>query len=97
MPAEGRDPRIDSMYANDRRWALTLVAILWIVTLFTLYMIWPLIPDGNVRIVASVAAALVLIFNTASISAMVKHYAEDKDFIYGLDIKNLDAMRERRS
>ncbi|MFO1173310.1 MAG: hypothetical protein U1E49_20365 [Hyphomicrobiaceae bacterium] len=85
------------MYANDRRWALTLVAILWIVTLFTLYMIWPLIPDGNVRIVASVAAALVLIFNTASISAMVKHYAEDKDFIYGLDIKNLDAMRERRS
>lgn len=97
MTRDARDPRIDSMYANDRRWALTLVAILWIVTLFTLYMIWPLIPDGNVRIVASVAAALVLIFNTASITAMVKHYAEDKDFIYGLDIKNLDAMRERRS
>ena len=34
---------------------------------------------------------------TAFVSAMVRHYAEDKDFIYGLDIKNLDAMRDRRS
>ena len=25
--------------------------------------------------------------------AMVKHYKEDKDFIYGLDIKHLDEMR----
>ncbi len=35
----------------------------------------------------------VLIFNTAAILAMVKHYKEDKDFIYGLDIKNADAFR----
>jgi hypothetical protein len=26
---------------------------------------------------------------------MVKHYAEDKEFIYGLDIKHLDAMRKQ--
>jgi hypothetical protein len=26
---------------------------------------------------------------------MVKHYKEDKAFIYGLDLKNLDAMRRR--
>jgi hypothetical protein len=56
-------------------------------------MSWPYIPDGGVRLIVAVAAAAVLIFNTASIYAMVTHYAEDKDFIYGLDIKNLDAMR----
>src|SRR4029078_3354315 len=33
--------------------------------------------------------------NTASIRAMVKHYEEDKEFIYSLDIEHLDAMRQR--
>ena len=40
--------------------------------------------------------AAVLLFNTASMGAMVKHYKEDKDFIYGLDIKHLDEMRGHR-
>lgn len=97
MPADGRDPRIDVMFSSDKRWAWVLVALLWIATLFVLLMSWPYIPDGTVRIVAAIAAALVLIFNTASILAMIKHYEEDKDFIYGLDIKHLDAMRDGKS
>jgi len=28
---------------------------------------------------------------------MLNHYKEDKDFIYGLDIKNADAARNRQS
>jgi hypothetical protein len=59
-------------------------------------MSWPYIPDSGVRIVALIAAAAVLIFNTASIGAMVKHYEEDKDFIYGLDIKHLDAAKQKK-
>jgi hypothetical protein len=47
--------------------------------------------------VVSVGAALVLIFNTASIAAMLSHYAADKEFIYGLDIKALDAMKNNKS
>ncbi|MGT2466842.1 hypothetical protein ACVOMV_20465 [Mesorhizobium atlanticum] len=35
-----------------------------------------------------------LIFNTAAILAMLNHYKEDKDFIYGLDIKNADAASQ---
>jgi hypothetical protein len=75
------------------RGAWLLVAILWIVILFVLFMSWPYIPDAGVKTIVLLSAAAVLIFNTASIYAMVTHYAEDKDFIYGLDIKNLDAMR----
>jgi hypothetical protein len=85
--------RIEAMYRGDVRGAWLLVAILWIVILFVLFMSWPYIPDAGVKTIVLLSAAAVLIFNTASIYAMVTHYAEDKDFIYGLDIKNLDAMR----
>jgi enoyl-CoA hydratase/carnithine racemase len=50
-----------------------------------------------VRIVVLLAAAAVLIFNTASIAAMVKNYSADKHFIYGLDIKMLDESRKNKS
>ncbi|HUR42590.1 MAG TPA: hypothetical protein VMZ01_00675 [Aestuariivirga sp.] len=85
--------RIEAMYRGDKLGAWLFVAILWIVILFVLFMSWPYIPDMGVRVIVAIAAAALLIFNTASIAAMVNHYAEDKDFIYGLDIKNLDAMR----
>ena len=88
------DHRIEAMYRSDVRGAWAFVAALWIAVLFVLFMSWPHIPDGGVRIVVLLAAAAVLIFNTASISAMVKHYAEDKEFIYGLDIQHLDAAKK---
>lgn len=84
------------MYSRDRLGAWTMVVLLWIVTLFVLYMSWPYMQDNGVRAVAVIAAALVLIFNTASISALVSHYEEDMDFIYGLDINALDAMQKSR-
>ena len=82
--------RIEAMYRADVRGAWTFVALLWIAILFVLFMSWPHIPDNGVRIVALISAAAVLIFNTASIAAMVKNYASDKHFIYGIDIKMLD-------
>jgi hypothetical protein len=87
--------RIEAMYQSDKRGAWLLVALLWIVILFVLFMSWPYIPDMGVKIVVLIGAAAVLIFNTASISAMISHYAEDKDFIYGLDIQHLDAAKKR--
>ena len=86
--------RIEAMYRSDVRGAWTFVVVLWIVILFVLFMSWPHIPDPSIRFFALVAAAAVLIFNTASVGAMVKNYAEDKEFIYGLDIKHLDQMKD---
>ena len=90
------DQRIESMYRSDVRAAWILVICLWVVILFVLFMSWPYIPDTGVKIVSALAALAVLIFNTASITAMVRHYAEDKHFIYGLDIKHLDASRQAK-
>jgi polyferredoxin len=86
------DRRIEVMYRRDRLWAWALVLLLWVAILAVLIFSWPYIPDGGVRIAVLAGAASVLIFNTASIAAMLNHYAEDKEFIYGLDIKALDAM-----
>ena len=83
------------MYRRDVRGAWVFVILLWVAILFVLIMTWPYIPDSGVRIAVLIGAAAILIFNTASIYAMVKHYAEDKEFIYGLDIRQLDLMRER--
>ena len=88
--------RIEAMYRSDVRGAWAFVVALWVAVLFVLFMSWPHIPDSAVRIVALLAAAAVLIFNTASIAAMVKNYAADKDFIYGLDIKTLDESRKNK-
>ncbi|QIG50787.1 hypothetical protein G5V57_25465 [Nordella sp. HKS 07] len=87
--------RIEAMYRSDCRGAWTLIAILWVVILFVLFMTWPHIPDSTIRVVVAIGAAAILVFNTAAIAAMVKHYSEDKEFIYGLDIKHLDAMRKQ--
>jgi hypothetical protein len=90
------DGRIEVMYRRDKLWAWALVLLLWITILAVLILSWPHIPDGGVRIAVLAGAAAVLLFNTASIAAMLNHYAEDKEFIYGLDIKGLDAMKAAR-
>ncbi|MFB9983594.1 hypothetical protein ACFSQQ_05925 [Mesorhizobium kowhaii] len=89
--------RIEALYLSDVRGSALLIVCLWATILFVLLMTWPHIPNMGIRVVVAAAAAAVLIFNTAAILAMVNHYKEDKDFIYGLDIKNADAFRNRKS
>jgi polyferredoxin len=88
--------RIETMYQRDRLWAWVGVATLWVTILAVLVLSWPYIPDKGVRFLTVVGAGAVLIFNTAAIAAMIKHFAEDKQFIYSLDIKGLDAMKARK-
>jgi len=88
--------RIDRMHTRDRLGLIIFIVVLWCTMLFALFTIWPFITVPGIRIILSVACALVLIFNTAAIVAMLRHYSDDKHFIYGLDLKHLDEMRARR-
>jgi hypothetical protein len=90
------DARIDRMHKRDRVGALVFVAALWITILFVLGSVWSLVTVPELRIILLISGGLVLIFNTASILAMLRHYADDRDFIYGLDLKHLDEMRRQR-
>ena len=91
--AQDLQTRIDQMYAKDRLWAWAFVIVLWIVLAFVFFAVSGIIVDGTARIVAAIAALAVGIFNTASIAAMISHYGPDKNFIYELDIRHLDANR----
>jgi hypothetical protein len=91
------DQRIEAMFQRDRLGACLLVITLWLATLSVLFLAWPYVPDDRVRVVLAIGAAAVLVFNTSSIAAMLIHYKTDKDFIYGLDIRTLDALKARKT
>ncbi|MCX4187094.1 hypothetical protein [Methylophaga sp. OBS4] len=69
------------------------IILLWLAIGFVLISILSIVEDPFIRTVMIIASALLVLFNTASVAAMTKHYAEDKDFIYTLDIKHLDENR----
>jgi len=87
------DPRIDSMHRRDVGIAWAFVIGLWFAIMFVLWATWGLAPSGAARIVLLVGGLALLAFNTAAIVAMLAHYREDRDFIYGLDLKFLDALK----
>lgn len=88
------DPRIDRMYRGDRMWAVVALLTLWATYTFVFWKILPLLTDSNVLYALSIGAGLVLLFNSAAIYAMIAHYIEDKQNIYGLDIYYLDASKK---
>lgn len=88
--------RIGAMHKRDVRVAWAFVIGLWLAMIFVAIGTWDLAPDGTARLLLLTGGAIVLVFNTAAILAMLRHYREDRDFIYGLDIKFLDESRARR-
>lgn len=85
--------RIQRMYIQDCTMAYVDVLLLWASILFVLVSILQVVHDSNIRLIMVISSALLLLFNTASVLAMTKHFAEDKQFIYGMDIKHLDESK----
>ncbi len=81
------------MHKSDVRIAWAFVIGLWLSMVFVAWATWDLAPAGIARVLLLIAGATVLLFNTAAIMAMLRHYREDRDFMYGLDIKFLDEAR----
>jgi hypothetical protein len=90
------DNRIESMHRRDVTVAWAFVIGLWLAMMFVAAATWALAPSGQLRTLLMIGGAIVLLFNTAAIVAMLRHYREDRDFMYGLDIKFLDEARAGR-
>ena len=89
--------RIEAMHRRDVMVAWAFVIGLWFAIIFVAIATWNLAPTGGARMLLLIGGAIVLLFNTAAILAMLRHYREDRDFMYGLDIKFLDEARGRRN
>jgi hypothetical protein len=88
--------RIEAMHRRDTLVAWAFVVGLWFAIAFVAVATWDLAPNSTARMMLLIGGAIVLIFNTAAILAMLRHYREDRDFMYGLDIKFLDEARGRK-
>ncbi|VDC31149.1 hypothetical protein XINFAN_02763 [Pseudogemmobacter humi] len=88
--------RIITMHRRDVTVAWAFVLGLWFSIIFVAIGTWSLAPTGGARTALLIGGAVVLIFNTAAILAMLRHYREDRDFMYGLDIQFLDEAREAK-
>jgi len=89
--------RIIAMHRRDTTVAWIIVLGLWFSILYVASVTWPLAPLPTMRMVLLIAGAIVLILNTAAVLAMLRHYREDRDFMYGLDIQFLDEARAARA
>jgi hypothetical protein len=88
--------RMERMFSHDRATAWVLVALLWLCIAFVYFAAARYVDDAGIRTALAIAALVLLVFNTASIAAMVRHYHQDRDHIYGLDLKHLDEARRAR-
>jgi hypothetical protein len=84
------------MHKRDVLVAWAFVVGLWFAVIFVAIATWNLAPNSTARTILLIGGAVVLVFNTAAILAMLRHYREDRDFMYGIDIKFLDEARGRR-
>jgi hypothetical protein len=92
-PVKGLQERIDATYKRDRLAAIAFLVALWAAIFFVLVSVHSYIGNAAVETVCWIAAFMLVLFNTTSISAMIRHYAEDKNHIYSVDIRHLDAGR----
>ena len=89
--------RINQMFSRDRRMAQVALLLLWVTVGYVYFAVTSQTSDLLVRVALTIGAGAVLVFNSASILAMIRHYQEDKDHIYGLDIRHLDENRAARA
>lgn len=88
--------RIKKMHNRDITVACAFVTALWLVIIFVALATWNLAPSSTARFILLIGGATILVLNTAAILAMLRHYREDRDFMYGLDIKFLDLARAQK-
>ncbi|MBU6460663.1 MAG: hypothetical protein KGQ58_07295 [Proteobacteria bacterium] len=85
--------RVEKMYLSDIWFAGAMIAAVWLSVGFVFYEMFNFLKDPGFRIVEIVAALFLLVFNSSSMTAMIRHYKEDKEWIYERDIVNLDLAR----
>ncbi len=85
--------RMDGLMRTDTIWAVGFVIALWVSYLYVFIGVLPHVTEPGITVALVVFGLLVGLFNTMSITALIRHYREDQTYIYALDIRHSDANR----
>lgn len=86
--------RIDATFSRDKLMAYIFIFVLWLSVGAVYFGVRGLVGNGGVSLALILSAFLVVGYNTASLLAMVSHYSHDKNWIYEIDIRHLDEVRD---
>lgn len=81
---------------RDRILAITFTLLMWVVLVFVFFAATSVAPTPAITVVLAVATLLLGLFNTASLLALLKRYAANRDLIYRPDVMHLDQLRAVR-
>ncbi|MBN9107336.1 MAG: hypothetical protein J0I34_01010 [Pseudonocardia sp.] len=95
MPAS-LDSRMAALARRDRILAITFTLLMWVVLVFVFFAATSVAPTPAITVVLAVATLLLGLFNTASLLALLKRYAANRDLIYRPDVMHLDQLRAAR-
>lgn len=93
------ESRIDALARRDRVLAVTFTLLMWVVLVFTFVAASMVAPAPAITVALAVAMLLLGVFNTASVIALLRRYASNRDLIYRSDVliqDQLQALREHR-
>ena len=90
------DSRIAVLARRDRVLAITFTLLMWLVLAFLFVTAGAVAPHPSIVVVLAVATLLLGLFNTASVLALLRRYAESREQIYRPDVMRLDLMRAQR-
>jgi archaellum biogenesis protein FlaJ (TadC family) len=81
--------QMDTMYRRDRWMAIATVVAMLIVLPFVYIALLGNMPGTGTKLVLAASGVVLLIYNVASMLALVRNYRRDKDFIYRRDVAHL--------
>ena len=88
--------QMDTMFQRDRWMAIVSVVAMLVVLPFTYFAVLDNMPGAGVKVVLAVSCVVLLVYNVASMLALVRNYRRDKDFIYRRDVAHLSELATAR-
>ena len=88
--------QMDTLYKRDRWMAITSVVAMLIVLPYTYIALLDNMPGTGTKVVLAAACLVLLVYNVASMLALVRNYQRDKDFIYRRDVAHLSELATAR-
>ena len=88
--------QMETMFQRDRWMAIISVVGMLIVLPYVYIALLDNMPGTGTKVVLAVACLVLLVYNVASMLALVRNYRRDKDFIYRRDVAHLREVRVAR-